>query len=180
MAILYIDTYFYNSAPKVFAETSKSLVRGFSIKENVRVDFIENDFMRITAKNKCVVIAECKNAENVFENKEDCDIIILYGKNISEYEDLIKENQEGVQIIVLVFICLALALSNDQQAYIAFCFTVALITSGIIGGIARNQQLAYIIFWTIFLFLASFLIFEDVYQKIWAKIVDFIKLQLDK
>lgn len=95
------DTYFYNSAPKVFAETSKSLVRGFSIKENVRADFIENDFMSITVRNKRVVIAECKNAENVFENKEDCDIIILYGKNISEYEDLIKENQEGVQIIVL-------------------------------------------------------------------------------
>lgn len=95
------DTYFYTSAPKVFAETSKGSIRGFSIKENVRADFIENDFMRITAKNKCVVIAECKNAENVFENKEDCDIIILYGKNISKYEDLIKENQNDVQVIVL-------------------------------------------------------------------------------
>jgi len=96
------DTYFYTSAPKVFSETSKGSIRGFSIKENVRVDFIENDFIRVTAKNKCIVIAECKNAENIFENKEDCDIIVLYGKNISEYEDLIKENQEGVQVIVLV------------------------------------------------------------------------------
>ncbi|MBQ4645663.1 MAG: ComEC/Rec2 family competence protein [Clostridia bacterium] len=96
-----VDTYFYTSAPKVFAETSKGSIRGFSIKGNVRADFIEYDFMRITAKNKCVVIAECKNAENVFENKEDCDIIILYGKNISKYEDLIKENQNDVQVIVL-------------------------------------------------------------------------------
>lgn len=95
------DTCFYSSAPKVFEETSKSLVRGFLIKENVRAEFMENDFIRIMANNKRVIIAECKNAENVFENKEDCDIIILYGKNLSEYEDLIKENQESVQVIAL-------------------------------------------------------------------------------
>lgn len=95
------DTYFYNTVPTVFAETSKGSIRGFSIKETVRVDFLENDFIWITANNKRVVIAECKNAENVFENKEDCDIIILYGKNISEYEEYIKNNQDNVQVIVL-------------------------------------------------------------------------------
>ena len=79
-----------------------------------------------------------------------------------------------------LIIFFALGLDKDKQEYICFCFIVAFIISGIIGGIARNQQLAYIIFWIIFLFLASFLIFDDIYQKIWAKIVDFIKLQQGK
>lgn len=95
------DTFFYTSVPAVFTETSKGSIRGFSIKGDVRADFIENDFMSITANGKRVVIAECKNIENVFEKRESYDIIILYGKNVSEYEEYIKENPDDVQVIVL-------------------------------------------------------------------------------
>ena len=95
------DTFFYTSVPAVFTETSKGSIRGFSIKGDVRADFIENDFMSITANGKRVVIAECKNIENVFEMRGNYDIIILYGKNVSEYEEYIKENPDDVQVIVL-------------------------------------------------------------------------------
>lgn len=95
------DTCFYSPSPAVFEESSRDCVRGFSINGNVRTDFVEKDFMVITANNKRVVIAECKNAENIFENKEDCDIIVVYGKNISEYTDLIKDNQDDVQVLTL-------------------------------------------------------------------------------
>lgn len=95
------DTFFYTSVPAVFVETSKGSIRGFSIKGDVRADFIENDFMSITANGKRVVIAECKNIENVFEKRESYDIIILYGKNVSEYEEYIKENPDDVQVIAL-------------------------------------------------------------------------------
>mgnify|MGYP003294278075 CR=1 FL=1 len=96
------NTCFYSSSPKIFEETSKDSIRGFSINGNITAEFIKNDFIQISADNKCVIIAECKNAENIFENKEDCDIIIVYGKNLSEYEDLLKENQGDIQIISLV------------------------------------------------------------------------------
>ena len=95
------DAFFYTSAPAIFAEMSKSLIRGFSIKGNVRADFIEKDFMAITANDKRVIISECKNIENIFENQEDCDIMIFYGKNVSEYEERIKENPDDVQVFIL-------------------------------------------------------------------------------
>ena len=90
-------TCFYYEFPNVFDEISACNARGFSMSGNVLAEFKANDYLKIKARDKSVVIAECKN---VFENTEDCDIIIVYGKNVSEYE---YHNEIGndTQLIIL-------------------------------------------------------------------------------
>ncbi len=92
-----VKTYFYDEFPNVFDEVSACNVRGFSMSDNVLAEFKNNDYLEIKVRDKCVAIAECKN---VFENTEDCDIIIVYGKNVSEYEDY-NGIENDTQLIIL-------------------------------------------------------------------------------
>ncbi len=91
-------TYFYDDAPQIFADISESDVRGLSLYKNVEITIIDKDCVSIKANEKTIVIADGENAENIYENTKDCDIIILYGKNAFDYEANIAEN---IQIIEL-------------------------------------------------------------------------------
>ena len=93
-----VKTYFYDEFPDVFGELSECNARGFSMHGNVNAKFKDNDYLEIRARDKCLVITECKN---IFENTEDCDIMIVYGKNVSEYKDEYSGIKNNTQLIIL-------------------------------------------------------------------------------
>lgn len=76
---------------------------------------------------------------------------------------------------ILLFI-LALGLKNDEQEWILISVAIALPIAGVIGfGIFKSSEVCNICFWIIFLFLASFLLFEDLYIKIFNYFKNLIK-----
>ncbi len=87
------DTYFCHKAPQIFEENSKSNVSGLELNNNVRVDIKENDFIAITSDEKNIIITDSQNAENLFENIRECDIIIIYGENSEQLSGTEKDFQ---------------------------------------------------------------------------------------
>lgn len=76
---------------------------------------------------------------------------------------------------ILLFI-LSFGLKKDEQEWILISVAIALPIAGIIGfGIFKSSDVCNTCFWTIFLFLASFLLFEDLYLKIFNYLKNLIK-----
>lgn len=67
----------------------------------------------------------------------------------------------------ILLVLLSFGLKRDEQEYLLFCLTIALISAGLIGGLLHNENIFNTLFWIIFLFLASFLLFNDLYTKLW-------------
>lgn len=77
--------------------------------------------------------------------------------------------------IVILLILLSFGLKYEEKEYVGFCFTIALITSGIIGGICRSEQVAYTVFGIVFALLITAPSLENFYIKLFSLIKQFIK-----
>ena len=76
----------------------------------------------------------------------------------------------------VLLLILALALKKREQEWILISVAIALPIAGIIGfGIFKSNEVCNICFWVIFLFLASFLLFEELYLKIFNYLKNLIK-----
>jgi ComEC/Rec2-related protein len=94
------DTYYINEVYGIFNDNSTSYARNLKLSEEVNIDFSDADAIEIIVGNKSLLSVDCKNIENIYENGKDYDIILLYGKNSYEFEELLKERFESSQIIV--------------------------------------------------------------------------------
>ncbi len=94
------DTYYINEAYGIFKDNSISYASDLKLSKEVNIDFCDADLIEINAGDKSILSVDCKKIENVYENGKDYDIILLYGKNLYEIEELLKERFESSQIIV--------------------------------------------------------------------------------
>ena len=76
--------------------------------------------------------------------------------------------------IVFLLFLISLGLNKNQQEYTLFCFTVAFLISGVIGGICRSEQVANTIFWILFVVLITIPQMENVYRAIFKHIKELI------
>ncbi len=78
------QTYFSENAPKIFESHSKGNVKEITIGGKLNLNFQNSEnVIEITSKNKRLVFIDCEK-ENDFENIENYDIIVMYGKHALE------------------------------------------------------------------------------------------------
>ncbi len=76
-------------------------LNNFKLSENVSVDVNNTDLIKIASENKNVIVVNCKNTENVYENVKNYDIIILYNDKMGEFKRFLEEQLKNSRIITL-------------------------------------------------------------------------------
>lgn len=100
-AITVKDTCFCYNSPQIFQNRSKSNVKALTIGENVKIN-AENyeTYIEISVNDKKLILIDSQNAENLFKNMKDYDIIILYGKNVSDMKERIESENTDAEVFV--------------------------------------------------------------------------------
>ena len=93
-------TYYIDKAYEIFSENSVSYATEMHLSDSVNISFGDKDIIEINTSDKSILVLDCKKAENIYENGKNYDIILLYGKNSYEFEELLKERFESSQIII--------------------------------------------------------------------------------
>ncbi len=84
-------TYFPYDSPEIFKENSQSPVTDLELADNVNIDVSDDEKIKIEGFNKKLLIVNCKNTENVYENAKKYDIIILYNDNSNDAEQYLEK-----------------------------------------------------------------------------------------
>lgn len=92
--------YYSNEMIGIFKGNSTDFITELSLKGNVNIDFSESDYIEINTPDKSILVLDCKKIQNIYENDENYDIIIMYGKKSYEFEAELQEDFEDSQIIV--------------------------------------------------------------------------------
>ncbi len=93
-------TCFKYESPSLFKENSQDFVTEFSVSDNVGIDIDDKNFTKIMSDEKSLLIVNCKNTENIYENAENYDIIILYNDNLREVEQSLKKMLNNSRVFV--------------------------------------------------------------------------------
>lgn len=101
-------TLFCYDSPQIFESRSKSNIEHLIIGSNININ-AENysKYFEFTCKNKRIILIDSENAENLFENIKDYDIIILYGENASKIKENLEIQSPDAQVLA----------SEDMQKY---------------------------------------------------------------
>lgn len=93
------QTFFCYDSPQIFADRSQSNVTEICVGGNININVCNyTEYIEITCKNKSLILIDDENAENIFENIKDYDIIILYGENSSEIKESIYSCGSDAQV----------------------------------------------------------------------------------
>lgn len=96
------NTLFCYDSPRIFESRSKSNISNINIGGNITIN-AENytEFIEIMCRGKRFVLIDSENAENLFENIKDYDIIILYSANALEVKERIEFENPDTKVFVL-------------------------------------------------------------------------------